>query len=351
VNTQMSKLTGSVLATGDFRSSLLAVAKGSAIWVLLKKLSDAALERAVRSAVLTYQALPDAALTTKQAAALFDSLQVNRADELAAAVQQTHAEVLQAGEAVLARRRRHAAYAGELDARLAAGTKTAAAARAAMQRLSASDDVRYLTEAARIERTELVTRIGEIQRAIRHLGTSPVFAECDKVIRFYCPGAGGGTAREAPSSSSSSSASSSSSSPVPEALFAAMRPLACDEILPAAEFLERYSDAAAARVAAEKEAQKERDRRASTVPGFEGDDEDEEGDEDEEEEEEFDEAEAAAAAEEQRRREAEAVSAAAASGTLEDVVDKAEALLHTLQDLPPALTQLKDKIASSLEYL
>ena len=49
------------------------------------------------------------------------------------------------------------------------------------------DEVYYLSESARIERTELVMRINEIQIAIRHLSNSQVFADCDRVIKYYCP--------------------------------------------------------------------------------------------------------------------------------------------------------------------
>ena len=49
------------------------------------------------------------------------------------------------------------------------------------------DEVYYLSESARIERTELVMRIKEIQVAIRHLSSSKVFADCDRVIKYYCP--------------------------------------------------------------------------------------------------------------------------------------------------------------------
>ena len=146
VSLALDKLTGSgsnknhILAPGDFRPSLLSVSKGSAVWLLLKKLSDAVLDKSVRGVVMTYQTLPESNLTVKQTSALFESMESTKAEDLLAAVQREYHEIVMQGQATLVRRGQQAQYAMELDARLDAATKTIQHAKASMQRISQGTD-------------------------------------------------------------------------------------------------------------------------------------------------------------------------------------------------------------------
>ena len=142
----LAKVTGSgssknhILAPGDFRSSMLSVSKGPTIWLLLKKLTDAVLDKSVRSAIMTYQTLPESNLSVKQTHALFESMESTKAEDLLAAVQREYQEIVQQGQATLLRRRQQAQYAMELDARLDTATKTIQHAKASMQRISQGND-------------------------------------------------------------------------------------------------------------------------------------------------------------------------------------------------------------------
>jgi hypothetical protein len=324
VSIQMGKLIGSVLSTGDFRSSLLSVAKGSAMWVLLKKLSDAALEKTLRTVVMTYQTLPGSTLTVKASGALFESLSSTKAEDLVAAVQREYDEVQQVGNATMSRRSQHAQYAAELDERLTAANKTIQTAKTSMQRISHGEDVYYLSEGARIERTELILRINEIRAVIRQLSRSDVFADCDKVIQMYCP---------RPRATDHDSLAPNESGKA-TALFEDLKPLACDQLGPSAVFLERYNSTATrkqARLAAQQARRLRRAERASARDSDDDDDEDSEEEESEEEE--------------------ESVGSGGDVGTLEDLASRAEQLVHTIAQLKPSTEQLIARVQSSLEFL
>ena len=89
---------------------------------------------------MTYQTLPETQLSVKQTAALFESMESTNADELLAAVQREHQEIVQQGQATLVRRGQQAQYAMELAARLDAATKTIQHAKASMQSISQGKD-------------------------------------------------------------------------------------------------------------------------------------------------------------------------------------------------------------------
>lgn len=167
------------ISMSDFRSSLLSVAKGPSVWVLLKKLSDAALELSIGSLVLSNQNHATVAMTLRQSNGLWATLGSANNEELSAAIKNEYDCIVREGKQCISRQNEQMKYSSELDARLKAATKNIHEVKTNMLKISKSEEVRFLSEAAVIERSELIMRVKEMQAALSQISISSSFAGCD----------------------------------------------------------------------------------------------------------------------------------------------------------------------------
>jgi hypothetical protein len=125
----------------DFRSSLLSVAKGPAVWALLKKLSDAALELSIRSLVLSNQNQATVAMTLRQSTGLWATLGSTNNEELSASIINEYDWIVREGKQCVSRQNEQMKYSSELDIRLKAATKDINDVKINMLKISQSENL------------------------------------------------------------------------------------------------------------------------------------------------------------------------------------------------------------------
>ena len=179
------------LSNSDFRTSLLTVAKGSAVWVLLGRLCDTALELSIRALTRTNQIQSPVTMSMDQSASLWDTLTSADINRLTTAIGYEYRCITMEGSLCMARQDEQITFSSELDSRLQAATKKRLEAKLEMSKISNSEEVKYLSESSQIERSELIFRIKEMYAALKQLSKSSTFIDCDPVAAFYsepqCP--------------------------------------------------------------------------------------------------------------------------------------------------------------------
>ena len=173
------------LSNADFRTSLLSVAKGPAVWMLLRRLCDILIEQSIKSLILTNQNDATVAMTLRQSAGLWETLASTDVIELTTAVRHEYDCLVREGDVCTARQKEQILFSSELDERLKIATKNIETAKLKIAKVSKSEKVNYLTENAQIERSELIFQIKEMYAALNQLSSSNAFTDCDKIIEFY----------------------------------------------------------------------------------------------------------------------------------------------------------------------
>ena len=173
------------LSNADFRTSLLTVAKGSAVWVLLGRLCDTALELSIRALTRINQIQSSVTMSMDQSASLWDILTTTDINRLTTAIGYEYRCITIEGSLCMARQDEQIAFSSELDSRLQAATKKRLEAKLEMSKISNSEEVKYLSESSQIERSELIFRIKEMYAALKQLSKSSTFTDCDPVAAFY----------------------------------------------------------------------------------------------------------------------------------------------------------------------
>lgn len=173
------------LNNADFRTSLLTVAKGPAVWVLLGRLCDTALELSIRALTVSNQNQSSVTMSMDQSASLWDTLTSIDTNRLMTAIQYEHSCITREGSICMARQDEQITYSSELDSRLQAATRTKLDAKLEMSKISSSEEVKYLSESSQIERSELIYKIKEMYAALKQLSKSSTFTDCDPVAAFY----------------------------------------------------------------------------------------------------------------------------------------------------------------------
>ena len=173
------------LSNADFRTSLLSVAKGSAVWILLGRLCDTALELSIRSLIVTNQIEATVTMTMHQSAGLWNTLTSTNTNEIMTAIQHEYNCIAREGNFRMARQDEQIIFSSDLDSRLQIATKNINKAKLEMARISQSEEVKYLSESSQMERSELIMRIKEMYAALKQLSKSSTFADSDIVEAFY----------------------------------------------------------------------------------------------------------------------------------------------------------------------
>jgi hypothetical protein len=236
-----------ILNHTDCRASLLSVAKGSAVWTIVRKLSDAALDKAAMEA-----GVPALLEHDTQADSIMREGSVPT-NELLIAIQKEYRCLIAEAIETRHRQRQQAQYASDLDNRMKAATKTIMQSKADMEALSKSGDIQYLSENSRLDRSEMVLRIREAQQQLKELQAAAVHDDAVLVKDTYAPNlltssgksdshrfTGGITSSEKSNGSSSSTIRKKPTSHI----------VSLEELDPLITFLEEYAESSTSTVSA-----------------------------------------------------------------------------------------------------